>query len=210
MTDTLTHRGPDGCGYYKDEHIALGHRRLSIIDIEGGQQPISNEDGSLVLVCNGEIYNSPALREMLQRKKHVFKTSTDVEVILHLYEEHGTACVKMLRGMFAFAIWDARRRSLFLGRDHLTETAILQPGRKRADIRLGDKVAPRFRPNPAATRPRRTLALHVATAGARAGYSFLRHQKIAGGQCYVVQRRKAGYREVLASRLSADFQRQGR
>jgi asparagine synthase (glutamine-hydrolysing) len=119
MTDTLAHRGPDGCGYYEDGHIALGHRRLSIIDIEGGQQPISNEDGSLVLVCNGEIYNSPDLREKLRQNGHIFKTSTDVEVILHLYEEHGTACVKMLRGMFAFAIWDTRRQSLFLGRDHL-------------------------------------------------------------------------------------------
>jgi asparagine synthase (glutamine-hydrolysing) len=119
MTDALSHRGPDGVGYYKDAYVALGHRRLSIIDIEGGQQPISNEDGTLQLVCNGEIYNSPLLRTMLLKKGHVFRTTTDVEVILHLYEEHGSACVGMLRGMFAFAIWDIRARSLFLGRDHL-------------------------------------------------------------------------------------------
>ena len=119
MTDVLTHRGPDGVGYYEDAAAALGHRRLSIIDIEGGRQPLGNEDGTLLLVCNGEIYNSPALREMLLQKNHVFKTTTDVEVILHLYEEHGPACVSMLRGMFAFAIWDTRNRRLFLGRDHL-------------------------------------------------------------------------------------------
>ena len=119
MTDALTHRGPDGVGYYQDESVALGHRRLSIIDIEGGRQPISNEDGTLQLVCNGEIYNSPALRTMLRQKGHVFQTTTDVEVILHLYEEYGSACVSKLRGMFAFAIWDSRARSLFLGRDHL-------------------------------------------------------------------------------------------
>ncbi|HYQ71853.1 MAG TPA: asparagine synthase (glutamine-hydrolyzing), partial [Gammaproteobacteria bacterium] len=119
MTDALTHRGPDGVGYYEDAAAALGHRRLSIIDIEGGHQPLSNEDGTLLLVCNGEIYNSPGLRDMLLQKNHVFRTTTDVEVILHLYEEHGPACVGMLRGMFAFAIWDTRKRSLFLGRDHL-------------------------------------------------------------------------------------------
>ena len=119
MSDALVHRGPDGSGYYEDNLAALGHRRLSIIDIEGGQQPISNEDGALILVCNGEIYNSPELRETLQKKQHVFKTTTDVEVILHLYEEHGPACVPMLRGMFAFAIWNKRNRTLFLGRDHL-------------------------------------------------------------------------------------------
>ena len=119
MTDVLVHRGPDGVGYFEDAAAALGHRRLSIIDIEGGRQPLSNEDGTLQLICNGEIYNSPALREMLIRKNHVFRTSTDVEVILHLYEEHGPACVSLLRGMFAFAIWDTRTRRLFLGRDHL-------------------------------------------------------------------------------------------
>jgi len=118
MTDALVHRGPDGSGYYQNENVALGHRRLSIIDIEGGHQPISNEDGGLVLVCNGEIYNSPELRTGLEQR-HTFKTTTDVEVILHLYEEHGPACVAMLRGMFAFAIWDTRRHTLFLGRDHL-------------------------------------------------------------------------------------------
>lgn len=119
MTRALAHRGPDGEGFYSDECIALGHRRLSIIDLEGGAQPISNESGTLQLICNGEIYNSPELRRSLSAKGHIFKTATDVEVILHLYEEHGSDCVKHLRGMFAFAIWDSGQHLLFLARDHL-------------------------------------------------------------------------------------------
>ena len=119
MTTAMAHRGPDGEGYYSDSLIALGHRRLSIIDLKGGKQPISNETGTLQLVCNGEIYNSPQLRRELIAAGHTFKTSTDVEVILHLYEEHGRHCVKYLRGMFAFALWDSVDRVLFLARDHL-------------------------------------------------------------------------------------------
>lgn len=119
MTQAMIHRGPDGDGYYADEHMALGQRRLSIIDLDGGKQPIANETGTLQLVCNGEIYNSPELRERLIRAGHAFKTKTDVEVILHLYEDHGRDCVKHLRGMFAFAIWDSVKRTLFLARDHL-------------------------------------------------------------------------------------------
>ena len=119
MTRALAHRGPDGEGYYRDSSIALGHRRLSIVDIEGGRQPITNEDETLVLICNGEIYNSPGLRADLLKAGHRFKTATDVEVILHLYEEHGVACVPMLRGMFAFAIWDPRNRTLLLARDQM-------------------------------------------------------------------------------------------
>lgn len=119
MTAALVHRGPDGEGYYQDDHVALGHRRLSIIDLAGGAQPISNETGTLQLICNGEIYNSPQLRRELEGRGHRFKTHTDVEVILHLYEEHGRDCVRYLRGMFAFAIWDAPQRRLVLARDHL-------------------------------------------------------------------------------------------
>ncbi len=119
MTAAIIHRGPDGEGFYRDDNIALGHRRLSIIDLEGGKQPISNESGQLQLVCNGEIYNSPQLREELINKGHQFKTSTDVEVILHLYEEYGNNCVKHLRGMFAFVIWDVKNRKLFLAKDHM-------------------------------------------------------------------------------------------
>jgi len=119
MTTAIHHRGPDGEGYYEDDVIALGHKRLSIVDLEGGKQPISNETDNLQLICNGEIYNSPELRDLLIRKGHRFKTFTDVEVILHLYEEYGKNCVKHLRGMFAFAIWDRNKRTLFIGKDHL-------------------------------------------------------------------------------------------
>jgi len=119
MTQALHHRGPDGEGYYKDDYISLGHKRLSIIDLAGGKQPIPNENGRFHLVCNGEIYNSEVLRKKLIAAGHTFRTSTDVEVILHLYEEYGDACVQHLRGMFAFAIWDALEKRLFLAKDHM-------------------------------------------------------------------------------------------
>lgn len=119
MTDVLVHRGPDDSGFYLDENIALGQRRLSIVDLHTGRQPISNENNDLQLVCNGEIYNSPQLRKELIARGHRFKTETDVEVILHLYEDFGDDCVKHLRGMFAFALWDVRERRLFMARDHL-------------------------------------------------------------------------------------------
>jgi asparagine synthase (glutamine-hydrolysing) len=118
-TSTLTHRGPDDTGYHLDEHIGLGHRRLSIIDVAGGRQPIYNEDRSKVIVFNGEIFNHLEIREKLISQGHRFSTLSDTETILHAYEEHGEECVHLLRGMFAFAIWDLRNRSLFLVRDRL-------------------------------------------------------------------------------------------
>lgn len=119
MTEVLTHRGPDESGYYHDEFISLGQCRLSIIDLVNGRQPISNEADTLHLIANGEIYNSPELRQQLISSGHIFKTSTDVEVILHLYEEYGKDCVNHLRGMFAFSLWDKEGRRLFLARDHM-------------------------------------------------------------------------------------------
>jgi asparagine synthase (glutamine-hydrolysing) len=119
MTSALVHRGPDGKGIFLDDGVALGHRRLSIIDIEGGKQPIASSDNSLQLVCNGEIYNSPEIRERYKAEGYAFRTHTDVEVILPLYLEYGPDCVKHLRGMFAFAIWDSRDNSLFMARDHM-------------------------------------------------------------------------------------------
>ena len=119
MTQALIHRGPDEHGYYRGPQMHLGQRRLSIIDLTSGTQPIANEDGSLQLICNGEIYNSPGLRRELEAAGHRFRTTTDVEVILHLYEEQGTACVARLQGMFAFALWDDKRQRLLLARDHM-------------------------------------------------------------------------------------------
>lgn len=121
MTDVLAHRGPDGRGFHFDDHAALGHRRLSIIDLAGGHQPMYNEDGALAIVFNGEIYNYLELRPELIRRGHRLRTSSDTEVILHLYEDLGPDCVQHLNGMFAFAIWNARDRSLFLARDRLGE-----------------------------------------------------------------------------------------
>src|SRR5215204_2829840 len=119
MTDTLWHRGPDGEGYHVTDGVGLGMRRLSIVDLATGDQPIASEDGSLVLVCNGEIYNHVELRRELERAGHRFRTRSDVEVILHLYEDRGPSCVQALRGMFAFALWDGSRRRLVLARDRL-------------------------------------------------------------------------------------------
>jgi asparagine synthase (glutamine-hydrolysing) len=119
MTDTIIHRGPDSDGYYVNGNAALGHRRLSIIDLESGDQPFHNEDQSLRLVYNGEIYNYRELTERLKDRGHTFCTKSDGEIILHLYEEYGDDCVKHLRGMFAFALLDERRSRLLLARDRI-------------------------------------------------------------------------------------------
>lgn len=117
MADAIAHRGPDGEGYFCEDGIALAHRRLSIIDLEGGAQPLYNEDGRLVLVFNGEIYNFQELREQLLAAGHVFKTRSDSEVLLHGFEEWGGALPEKLRGMFAFVIWDRTEKTLFAARD---------------------------------------------------------------------------------------------
>jgi asparagine synthase (glutamine-hydrolysing) len=119
MTDTIEHRGPDDEGYYVSGQVGLGFRRLSIIDLSTGHQPIANEDGKVWIVFNGEIYNYRELRDYLLTRGHHFSTQTDTEVIVHLYEELGEGCVEKLRGMFAFAIWDERDRSLFIARDRV-------------------------------------------------------------------------------------------
>jgi asparagine synthase (glutamine-hydrolysing) len=119
MTGTITHRGPDDEGFFTDEKVGLGMRRLSIIDVAGGHQPIFNEDRSLAIIFNGEIYNYNALADDLLRRGHQIQTHSDTETILHLYEEYGFDCVQYLRGMFAFAIYDIRQQSLFIVRDRL-------------------------------------------------------------------------------------------
>ncbi|MDA0589200.1 MAG: hypothetical protein O2820_13650 [Planctomycetota bacterium] len=134
MAASIAHRGPDAEGVWNSSEqlhsgrvsisapaaqVGLVHRRLSIIDLESGRQPIGNEDDSIQIVFNGEIYNFRELRRDLESRGHSFRTRSDTEVIVHLYEEYGEACVSRLRGMFAFAIWDGRRRKLFLARDRV-------------------------------------------------------------------------------------------
>ncbi len=119
MADAIVHRGPDAEGYWSAPGVGLAHRRLSIIDLACGDQPMGNEDGSVQVVFNGEIYNFHALRRDLLARGHTFRTQSDTEVLVHLYEEHGEGLVERLRGMFAFALWDSNRRQLVLARDRV-------------------------------------------------------------------------------------------
>src|SRR5262245_66233342 len=119
MDRITVHRGPDDRGAHTDGPMSFGMRRLSIIDVAGGHQPLTNEDGTLWIVYNGEVFNHEALQSDLKRRGHCFKTRSDTETILHLYEEEGPNCLRHLRGMFAFAIWNSRERSLFIASDRL-------------------------------------------------------------------------------------------
>jgi asparagine synthase (glutamine-hydrolysing) len=119
MRDVIHHRGPDDGGIFLEKNVGLGHRRLAIVDVSHGAQPMFNEDGSICIVYNGEVYNHADYRAELEAKGHVYRTHCDTETILHLYEEYGAKCVEKLRGMFAFAIWDRRRKELFIARDRL-------------------------------------------------------------------------------------------
>src|SRR6185312_8360826 len=119
MCTVMAHRGPDDDGYYVSGPVGLGMRRLSIVDLARGHQPISNEDETAWVVFNGEIYNHAELREQLQARGHRYRTNSDTETIIHLYEEYGRDCVRHLRGMFAFAIWDVKKQRLFIARDRV-------------------------------------------------------------------------------------------
>ena len=125
MVARLEHRGPDDSGTYRDDHAALGFRRLSIVDLSGGHQPLSNEDGTVWTAFNGEIYNFPSLRHRLEARGHTLRSSGDTEVLVHLYEDEGPGFFSLLRGMFALAIWDAPRRRLVLGRDRLGQKPLV-------------------------------------------------------------------------------------
>jgi asparagine synthase (glutamine-hydrolysing) len=119
ITDRIAHRGPDGSGFFCDDFVALGHRRLSIIDVAGGHQPMGNEDGHLQIIFNGEIFNHAQLRPDLEKAGHQYQSRCDTETIIHSYEQYGEECVTKYRGMFAFAIWDTQTKSLFCARDRL-------------------------------------------------------------------------------------------
>src|SRR5262249_55039429 len=120
MTDALRHRGPDDEGVWAEGPVGLGGRRLAIIDLSpSGHQPMTNDDGSIHVVFNGEIYNFQELRPELERRGHRFRGRSDTETVVHLYEDHGPDCLRYLRGMFALAVWDARTRTLLVARDRL-------------------------------------------------------------------------------------------
>src|SRR3954468_11469766 len=119
MRDVITHRGPDDAGLFFDERAGLAHRRLSIVDLAQGHQPLGNEDGTIQVVFNGEIYNHADIRPELEARGHRYRTRCDTETIVHAYEEWGDACVERFRGMFAFAIWDANKQRLLLARDRM-------------------------------------------------------------------------------------------
>src|ERR1700676_2517566 len=119
MTDETRHRGPADFGYFHDDWAHLDHRRLSIIDVAGGHQPMPNENSTLWITYNGEVFNHADVRPSLEQAGHRYTTRSDTETILHAYEQHGPACLQLFRGMFAFAIWDSQRRRLFCARDRL-------------------------------------------------------------------------------------------
>ncbi len=155
MRDVLQHRGPDGHGLWVEGSVGLGHRRLAIVDLEGGGQPMATEDRSAWIVFNGEIYNHGALRSKLEALGHRYQTRSDTETILHLYQEHGERCVEHLQGMFAFALWDRKHRSLLLARDRLgikplyyacTDHEILFASEIKAILAAGG-IAPEFNPS---------------------------------------------------------------
>lgn len=139
MNAAIEHRGPDDDGFFVDEHAALGMRRLSIIDVAGGKQPIHNRDRTKWIVFNGEIYNFQELRDDLEQRGHQFYTRSDTEVIIHLYDEYGRACVDRLRGMFAIAIWDTIEKTLFLARDRVGKKPLLYSLQSNGDLVFGSE-----------------------------------------------------------------------
>lgn len=140
MNNTLTHRGPDGAGLYHEENFGMGHRRLSIIDVAAGQQPLCNEDGSVWVSFNGEVYNYIELMESLKSKGHRFKTNSDTEVLVHLYEEKGERLVEDLQGMFAFAIWDTKKKKLCLFRDRLGKKPLYYTYQEDRQLLFGSEI----------------------------------------------------------------------
>jgi asparagine synthase (glutamine-hydrolysing) len=134
MNRAITHRGPDDDGFYINETAGLAMRRLSIIDLAHGKQPIRNADGTKWIVFNGEIYNYQELREGLESRGHKFYTNSDTEAIVHLYDEYGAECVTHLRGMFAFAIWDETAKELFIARDRVGKKPLLYSHRPNGDL----------------------------------------------------------------------------
>jgi asparagine synthase (glutamine-hydrolysing) len=166
MCDALLHRGPDGAGMYVEGPVALGMRRLAIVDLVTGDQPFHSEDGRVTVVGNGEIYNHQELRRDLQARGHRFRSGSDIEVIVHLWEELGPSCVTRLRGMFAFALWDEGERRLFLARDRMGRSPSCTPTTtaRSASRRRCGRCCPTGASRATSTRGRSTRTWHAATS----------------------------------------------
>ena len=207
MGDAIAHRGPDGEGIYATHNVGLIHRRLAIIDLAGGNQPISNEDNTVHVVFNGEIYNYPELRKQLENRGHRFKTNSDTEVIVHLYEDHGEDLVKHLRGMFAFAVWDGRNRSLLLARDHVGQKPLFVY-RDNEKLLFGSELkAILAHPNVDRTISPEAIEDYL-TFGFVPGQRciFSRVQKLPAGHTATIQSRTGGYSPKRYWQLSFDHE----
>ena len=177
MRDALTHRGPDAAGQFANDRVSLGHHRLSIVDVAGGAQPAWNEDRTVVVVYNGEIYNHPELRPKLEARGHRFGSNADTESILHAYEEYGVDCLNYLVGMFAFVLYDTKKQTLFGARDRMGEKPLYFTPRLVGDVAFAFASEPkalRVHPTLASafslSQTRRTCsALHGGPAGIFAG-----------------------------------------
>src|SRR5262245_6656402 len=187
MTDSVRHRGPDDEGFHIDDQIALGARRLSIIDLETGQQPLTNEDGTVHVIQNGEIYNFPELRQRLERHGHRFGTRSDTEVIAHAYEVYGDDCVAQLDGMFALAIWDVSARRLLLARDRMGEKPLYYYSGPEAFVFGSELRALLAHPSVPAVLSLESLSRYLAFEYIPAPYSiFAGVRKLLPGQQLIV------------------------
>ena len=208
MTGALAHRGPDDEGFHIAGRIGLGHRRLSIIDVAGGHQPVFNEDGSVAVILNGEIYNYRELRRLVEARGHRLRTQSDTETIVHLYEEFGEACVEHLRGMFAFALWDSREQKLLLARDRLGKKPLYFADVGGALI-FGSELKALLE-HPAMPREVDTLAVadYFSYQFIPAPKTIYRHaRKLRAGHCLVVTPNGASERQYWDINFSQPEQR---
>jgi asparagine synthase (glutamine-hydrolysing) len=180
MCQAIVHRGPDDEGIFVKNGVGLGMRRLSIIDLSGGHQPVFNEDRSVWIVFNGEIYNFPELRNELLQRGHSFYTHTDTEVIVHLYEEMGADCVNKLRGMFAFALYDERRRKLLMARDRLGKKP-LHYALQRDRLLFGSEINLDRGTGVGERQPGSSVAVHVFWVRSRSADGIYDNSEAAAG-----------------------------
>ncbi len=199
MRDVISHRGPDDYGEFIDENVGLGHRRLSIVDVSHGHQPMFNEDKSCVIIYNGEVYNHADYREELEAKGYKFQTHCDTETILHLYEEYGSECVEKLRGMFAFAIWNRREKSLFIARDRLGVKPLYYVHDAQGNLFFASEIKSLLRSERRQTRIKlqRSARSICQSRNIFRRNSFQRRETAFARTHFDVARRKAANRKIL-------------